>query len=176
MSYAFPMIYSAETNNYYNTFNELSSWFSSKHGDNTGELKFLSNFINCLFDGDELLDSCYDIHLIGDDSVKQRIFSMFEQKILPIRDNDSYGQNHVEPDVFSVPFKKYHSFLITMRNRFFHYSHSNKNNISLDDIGNAEFLFSLINKISLQYITTLFHAIVWRKLKSEQNIISNQNV
>ncbi|MBI6138469.1 hypothetical protein JEQ04_11460 [Serratia plymuthica] len=172
ISYAFPMIYSSLTDNYHNTFNNLRAWFSSGSSDNTGELKFLSKFIKDVFKDDELLDSSFDINIVGDANFKNRIFNTLKEKILPLKNQEEYAENHSEPDVFSIPFSMFHSFLITLRNRFFHFSHSNNNNISLDDVDDAELFFPLINKHAIQYITTLFHAIVWHSIKMEQDIVS----
>ncbi|MBH2545088.1 hypothetical protein I5Q23_09110 [Serratia marcescens] len=173
ISYAFPMIYSSLTDNYHNTFNNLRAWFSSGSSENTGELKFLSKFIKEVFKNDELLDSSFDINIVGDEGFKQRVFNTLKEKILPLKKQEAYAENHSEPDVFSIPFSMFHSFLITLRNRFFHFSHSNENNISLDDVDDAELLFRLINKHAIQYITTLFHAIVWHNIKMEQDIVSS---
>lgn len=172
ISYAFPMIYSSLTDNYHNTFNNLRTWFSSGSSDNTGELKFLNNFIKDVFKNDELLDSSFDINIVGDENFKARIFKTLKEKILPLKNQEVYAENHNEPDVFSIPFSMFHSFLITLRNRFFHFSHSNNNNISLDDVDDAELFFPLVNKHAIQYITTLFHSIVWHSIKMEQNIVN----
>ncbi|WP_152554895.1 hypothetical protein [Serratia sp. DD3] len=172
ISYAFPMIYSSLTDNYHNTFNNLRKWFSSGSSDNTGELKFLSNFIKDVFKNDELLDSSFDINIIGDENYKKRVFNALKEKILPLKKQEAYAENHSEPDVFSIPFSMFHTFLITLRNRFFHFSHSNNSNINLDDIDDAELFFPLVNKHAIQYITTLFHAIVWHSIIMEQDIVS----
>ena len=60
ISYSFPLIHSSLSRGYFGTFKALQSYFT-KDG---GELDFISNFIDKLFDGDPILGSSVDIFIL----------------------------------------------------------------------------------------------------------------
>lgn len=162
LSYAFPMIYAAKTETFYNTFENLKKWLCNS--DSTGELKFHSNFISTLFEGTPELSSTIDINIKSKDEYKESLFNCIERKILGQNAN-TRNPNSVFPDKICIPFDLYHNLIVTLRNRYFHYMSSRIDNINLDEIIDPELLFSFVNKPSLYFISTIFNAIITHQYK-----------
>lgn len=161
LSYAFPMIYAAKTKDYIGTFENLRKWMSNSSSDsNVGELKFHKNFIATLFSGLPELQTTIDINITTKQEYKDNIFKALAEKVAGWKTVDQYTASTVKPDKLAIPFLEFHSFLVTLRNRFFHYSNARSDNIGLDDIIEADLLFSFINKSALNYIATIFHGIM----------------
>lgn len=160
LSYAFPMIYASKTDNYLGTFQNLKKWMTGSSDGNVGELKFHKSFVGTLFENMPELSTTIDVHIQAKDIFKEAIFDGLVKKVLGWNDESKFTSLTVRPDKISINFLDFHSFIVTLRNRFFHYSHSNKDNIALDDIIESDLLFSLVNQPSLNYISTIFHGVV----------------
>jgi hypothetical protein len=160
LSYAFPMIYAAKTDNYIGTFESLRKWMTNASSDgNAGELKFLKNFIEALYKDAIEINSTIDVHITAKDELREIIFDGIAKKVVGWESSKKYTSGTIRPDKLSIRFVEFHSFLINLRNRFFHYSNARPDNISLDDIIEAELLFSFVNKPGLNYVANIFHSI-----------------
>lgn len=167
LSYAFPMIYAARTEDYIGTFENLRKWMNKTNSDeNVGELKFHKNFIATLFKDTPELQTTVDIDINTKQEFRNLIFKALAEKIVGWHTPDKHSAGTVQPDKIAIPFIDHHSFLVNLRNRFFHYSNSRSDNIGLDDIIEADLLFSFINKPTLNYISTIFHALIKHQMQS----------
>lgn len=164
LSYAFPMIYASRTQDYVGTFENLRKWMSNDSDGNVGELKFHKTFVVSLFKGMPELARTIDVEINTKQEYREPIFKALAEKVAGWKNPDSYTPATVRPDRLAIPFVEYHSFFVTLRNRFFHYSNARSDNIGLDDIVEADLLFSFINKITLNYIATIFHGVVKHQL------------
>jgi hypothetical protein len=164
MSYAFPMIYASKTTDYIATFDNLRKWLSHKDDGNVGELKFHKSFITTLFKDMPELSSTIDINILSKDEFKEGIFSALVRKVLGWKTIENYTASTVKPEKISVPFPEFHSFIVTLRNRYFHYNNSNKDNIGINDIIESDLLFSFVNQAALNYISTIFNGIVKQQM------------
>ncbi|NTW06947.1 MAG: hypothetical protein HGA29_03785, partial [Syntrophaceae bacterium] len=147
MSYAFPMIYSARTDDYIGTFDSLKKWMTSLGSEgNVGELKFHKNFIKTLFENlPEIEDeNTVDIYINSKTEYRERIFFGLVKKVLKWNDPSSYTSGTINPDKIAIKFTEYHSFIVDLRNRFFHYSNASHQNIGLDDVVESDLLFSFV--------------------------------
>ena len=160
LSYAFPMIYAAKTDDYIGTFEDLRKWMTNSSDGNVGELKFHKKFVNTLFKGMPEISNTVDIHITAREEFKEQIFDGLAKKVLGWNTSDKYTPATVRPDKLSIQFIYFHSFLVTLRNRFFHYSNARYDNIALDDIIESDLLFSFVNKPTLNYIATIFHGVI----------------
>lgn len=166
LSYAFPMIYAARTEDYVGTFEHLRRWMNKSNSDeNVGELKFHKNFIATLFKDTPELQTTIDIDINTKQEFRTAIFKALTEKIAGWNTPEKYSSGTVPPDKIAIPFIDHHSFLVNLRNRFFHYSNSRSDNIGLDDIVEADLLFSFVNKSTLNYIATIFHALVKHQMQ-----------
>lgn len=161
LSYAFPMIYSSKTENFIGTFENLRKWMTNSESDgNIGELRFHKSFITSLFKGLPELSSTIDIDIRAKDEFKEAIFLSLTTKVLGWSSEEKYTPSTIKPEKISIKFPEFHSFLVNLRNRFFHYSNSRNDNLSVDDIIDSDLLFSLINKPGINYISRIFHEII----------------
>ncbi|WP_321366125.1 hypothetical protein [Pseudomonas extremaustralis] len=168
LSYAFPMIYASRTEDYVGTFENLRQWLSSTNSDgNVGELKFHKNFIASLFKGLPELQTTIDIDINTKQEYRESIFKALAEKVIGWNSPAKYTPGTKFPDKLAIPFVDHHSFLVNLRNRFFHYSNGRSDNIGLDDIVEADLLFSFVNKVTLNYIATIFHGVVKHQMQNQ---------
>lgn len=161
LSYAFPMIYSAKTQNYVGTFEQLRNWMTNSGSDgNIGELRFHKAFIAALFHNHNEISSTVDISFICKDEYKEKIFDALAAKVLGWKNPNDYTGTSVRPEKLSIPFVEFHSFIVNLRNRYFHYSNARADNIILEEIVESDLLFSFVNKAGLNYIAIIFQQIV----------------
>lgn len=163
MSFAFPMIYASKTDTYYGTFNNLKKWLCNST--NTGELKFHKNFILTLMANTPELMSTIDIYITAKDECKESIFDSLERKVLGWNRPSDRTAGTTYPDKISIPFGSFHSFIVTLRNRYFHYMSTREDNIHLSDIYNPEIVFSFVTKQSIYFMATLLNAVVMHQYK-----------
>jgi hypothetical protein len=161
------MIYASRTEDYVGTFENLRQWLSSTNSDgNVGELKFHKNFITSLFRGLPELQTTIDIDINTKQEYRESIFKALAEKVIGWNSPAKYTPGTQFPDRLAIPFVDYHSFLVNLRNRFFHYSNGRSDNIGLDDIVEADLLFSFVNKVTLNYIATIFHGVVKHQMQN----------
>ena len=60
-----------------------------------------------------------------------------------------------EPRKIAIKFSEYSSFIINVRNRFFHLFNSGQPNLQSDEILDADFFFSMINKQSVNWLSVI---------------------
>lgn len=167
LSYAFPMIYASRTEDYIGTFENLRKWLSTSNDDgNVGELKFHKHFIATLFKELPELQTTIDIEINTKQEFRESIFKALAEKVACWNSSAKYSPGTQFPDRLAIPFLEHHSFLVNLRNRFFHYSNARSDNLGLDDIVEADLLFSFVNKVSLNYIATIFHGIVKHQMQT----------
>lgn len=158
LSYSFPMIYASKTDDFLGTYSNLRKWMTSTDSDrNAGELKFHKSYVAALFKELPEISSTIDIHITAKEEFKEYIFSSLTKKTLAWQSERDFTPATVKPDKISVNFIDFHSFIINLRNRFFHYANSTTENITTEDIIDSDLLFSLVNKSAISYITRIFH-------------------
>lgn len=165
LSYAFPMIYASKTDDYIGTFENLRKWLTNtKSDENVGELRFHKTFLETLFSGQPLLASTIDIDITVRAEQKERVFDALCRKTLGWKSARDYTGETTRPDKISISFLEFHSFIINLRNRFFHYANGRSDNLGVEDIIAADTLFSMVNKAVLAYVATILHEIVLFKM------------
>lgn len=162
ISYAFPLIYAAKTDDFKGTYNFLKDCISGNK--DKGELGFFKSFIKVVFENDPLFESSITINIDAEsEDIQQSFFNSF-MKACP--DPSTYdATDHEEPRKLSVKFSEYSSFIICLRNKFFHLFNSGQPNLQSDDILDADHFFKLVNKqttywISLVLLEILKHSII----------------
>jgi hypothetical protein len=149
ISYAFPLIYASKTDDFKGTYHFLKQCLT---GDKEkGELGFFKSFIAVVFDKDPLKDSSITIEINHEsEEIQQYLFTAFK-KACP--DENIFSPDTNEPDRLSVKFSEYSSFIICLRNRFFHLFNSGHPNLQSDDIMDADSFFELVNAKSIYWIS-----------------------
>lgn len=152
ISYAFPLIYATKTNDFKGTFNLLKDYISGSK--DKGELGFFKRFVKVVFEPDPAIKSSITIEIYGETEEIQKKF--FDAILKACPDPDIYdAADTEEPRRLSIKFTDYSSFIINLRNRFFHLFNSGQPNLDSDDVLDADAFFSQMNKKSMYWISFL---------------------
>ncbi|MCX5590897.1 hypothetical protein [Alcaligenes endophyticus] len=164
ISYAFPLIYASKTDNFEKTFNSLKNLMNNDK--NIGELGFLKNFVKTVYLEDPIYSSSLDFIIDHEtDEEKSKTFNILKS----LCTDAMIASSTSEPRSLSINYPEVGSFIITIRNRFFHYMNGGAKNIETTDIRDIDELFSIINKKSLYWISTIFLTVFsYSIIKSER--------
>jgi len=174
ISYAFPLIYASKTTDFKGTYTFLKSCLSVNSEKDKGELGFFKSFIKVVFKEDPLFESSITINVNGDTEDIQEIFFNAFKKSCSINIFDSNDTE--EPRKIAVKFSEYSSFIINLRNRFFHLFNSGQPNLQSDEIIDSDYFFSLVNKQSMSWLSlVLLEVLKFTLEKNSLGKISNCN-
>lgn len=149
ISYSFPLIYASKAEDFKGTYTYLKDCFAGNK--DKGELGFFKSFIKIVFKNDPIYESSLRIDITADTSDIQTLIHKSFRKVCPPELFDDRDTN--EPTRIAIKFTEYSSFIINLRNRFFHLSNSGQHNLESDDIYDADHFFSLCNKQSINWIS-----------------------
>ncbi|PLK45935.1 hypothetical protein [Emticicia sp. TH156] len=150
ISYAFPLIYASKSNDFKGTYSFLKDCLSGNK--DKGELGFFKSFIKTIFSEDPLYESSITINIIADnEEIQGLLFRAFDK--ICIDKNIFSPTDTVEPRSISIKFAEYSSFIINLRNRFFHLFNSGQPNLQSDDILDADYFFKLVNKQTAYWLS-----------------------
>lgn len=161
ISYAFPLLYTSRTQDFKGTFNLLKEYFS---GTDKGELGFFKGFVKSIFGEDPAAESTISFDILGPtEEVQKKFFKAFQKACTSdVWDSDDSD----EPRQLSVKFTEFGSFIIQVRNRFFHLFNSRSSNLESDDILDADHFFGLINKKCMYWISVVLFEIFKKDIES----------
>lgn len=149
MSYSFPMTYSAKTSNIYLSFDTFKSFFTNK---DTGQLKFFTEFVSSIFDKSRL--KCY---VKIDTAISENLLDKNKKKIITSLCSDfKYFDDGY---VISIQYKDFLSFIINLRNRYFHFQSDRSANISNINF-QSEIFFESINDKIANWLSLIFQEIL----------------
>ncbi|MFY7988808.1 MAG: hypothetical protein ACOVNP_08005 [Flavobacterium sp.] len=143
VSYTFPLMYAASTKDFSKSFDSLKGLFSGDK--DQGELKVFKFFIqNVMSIEKNYKGLTIDINIISElDDYNERIYNT----LLSICDKSIFEEvKNIENKRLCIKFSEFSSFIITIRNRFFHLKNSQSTNIHSIDIVDSDFFFNLINR------------------------------
>ena len=168
ISYAFPLIYASKSQDFLSSFSQLKELMV---GDKEKkELGFFKVFINMLYKGNVISDTSIDIYIRTDDSIVQE--QMY--KILKdISGNSVMHDDSIEFEKISIKFCEMGSFIINIRNRFFHNLNSSSNNIQSHKIVDSDEFFSFINPMAMHWISLVFLEVITYSLSEFQSYRTN---
>lgn len=166
ISYAFPLIYASKSEDYKGTYIFLKECLSGNK--DKGELGFFKSFIKVAFKDDPLLESSITIEIFADTEEIQNTFYKAIDKACPDKDIFS-PDDTIEPRSISVKFADYSSFIINLRNRFFHLFNSGQPNLQSDDILDADYFFNLVNKQTAYWLSILMFEILKHSIERTED-------
>lgn len=152
ISYSFPLIYASKTYDFKHTYGKLKEIFSNNSGNSKGELGFLKSAIKVMFEDSELLETSIDIELNDEHEKNEKIFKAIKSVI----DEKIYHTDTVENSKISICFGDVSSFIITLRNRFFHLFNRGDKNLESIEIIDPDYLFSKINEPVFTWICVVY--------------------
>lgn len=153
ISFSFPLIYATITRDYAGTYNSLKSFVSGKN-----ELGFLKAFLRVLFEDDQMYDTTFEMNVDMDNiDIARTEFSRAFEKI-PY----SFEQNR-----FCIKYKDMISFIIIVRNRYFHFftGQENRSNLVANEYDISDF-FRAINPHIINWFGIVFCKMLQHGLES----------
>ena len=146
ISYTFPLVHASTSKNYIGTFQSLQSYFLK----DAGELSFLVKFVDKLFENQAILNATTDIQI-----PENNIYRSFKRTIPQNLGNfdDSY-QN------LSIKYSKLIEVIISIRNRYFHFSVGGKRNIKSSEIVDPDQFFKQINEPAINWLTIIYFEVL----------------
>jgi hypothetical protein len=143
VSYSFPVIYAASTKDFSKSFDSLKGLFSGDK--DQGELKVFKFFIQKVMSIEKNYDVLtIDINITSEfEDYNERIYKTLKS----ICDKSIFDDfKDIQNKRLAIKFSEFSSFIITIRNRFFHLKNSQDNNIRSIDIVDSDFFFNIINR------------------------------
>jgi hypothetical protein len=151
ISYAFPLIYASKTQDFLRSFGQLKELMV---GDKEKkELGFFKAFIKMLYKDDSLSDTSIDIKLNSNES---QVCEQMYKSLKEVIDKSIIHEDSNEYDVLAIKYTDMGSFIINVRNRFFHNLNGGAKNIESDKIVDTDELFSFINPMAMHWIAMVF--------------------
>lgn len=156
ISYSFPLLYTSKTLNFTSSYGYLKSFFEAQPGDKKGELSFFKGFIEKIFTGDEIMQSSVSLNLVGEEKTRKEYYQLLQKRMK----GDSIHEESVTNETLCIRWGTVPSLIIQLRNRFFHYTNGNKNNISSEEIIDPDLFFSMINDIFFKWLIQVFNELL----------------
>lgn len=145
MSYSFPVSYSSRVVGFYTSFDTFKDFFTNK---DQGQLKFFREFVNAIFD--KSLLAC---RTTIDTYVGNEIYDKQKMKIIQklCRDLD-YSDNG---STLQIEYRYLLDFMVTLRNRYFHFQYDRGDNISNINF-DGELFFEALNEKFVNWLSMIY--------------------
>lgn len=156
ISFVFPLLYAVRSDEYTGAFAALREYFK---GGVESELALLRKFQDQSIDSaDRQAPSHFDF------SNLDRDFSRPSFEVVKRCTPASEIASDTYPTL-SFSSGALLSLMINLRNRYFHFSSSNETNISLDEIGNSDDFFGLLNGSFINWLGVIFLASLTARIR-----------
>ena len=136
-------------------------------GGETTELGFFKLFIQELYKDDPISQTSVDIPIEATDSdVQEELF----REMRRVLDNKIVHDDTDEPGKLSIKYCDMGSFIITIRNKFFHNLNGRGGNIQSKNIPDTDLFFETMNDLALQWLATVFLGVFSHTISEYQKI------
>jgi hypothetical protein len=152
ISYSFPLIYASKTYDFKYTYGKLKEMFGANKGNSKGELGFFKSAVKVMFEGSDYLETSIDISLDDEFEKNKKIFKAVESVI----DKNILHTDTIDNSRISISFGEVSSFIITLRNRFFHLFNRGDRNLESIEVIDPDYFFSKINKPVFTWICVVY--------------------
>ncbi|MFQ6243004.1 hypothetical protein ACLMPP_00740 [Yersinia enterocolitica] len=170
LSYAFPLIYSQKSSDYMQSFSQLKNMMSGDR--DKSELGFFKVFLKKILEDSDLKETSVDI-LIGTDNLVMQ--DIMYKSMKSVCSDDMIHEDTQEPRKLSIKFENMGDFVISIRNRFFHYRNES-GNLDSDRLVDSDEFFNCLNKYALQWICSIFILMFSHNLSDFQSMVSENKV
>jgi hypothetical protein len=150
MSFALPFFHARHSTNYIKAFSDFKAFVTT--GD--GELRFCDKFVKNLFSNDIRFTYVYKLQYELSDREKFiRYFSNHHQELCSCT-----------PTSVNIEFGKAFSFIVDIRNKFFHHLSGSSQSISAKQINDADAFFKPINDVARSIIAAILAKLIASEL------------
>ncbi|WP_312482279.1 hypothetical protein [Sphingobacterium multivorum] len=153
ISFSFPLIYASKTYDFKHTYGLLKEIFDSNNGSSKGELGFLKSAIQVIFKESDLMTTSVDIELNEDFEKDEKIYAAIKNVV---KDPNIFHGDTVENTKICICFGHVSSFIIILRNKFFHLFNRGDKNLESHEIIDPDYFFSKINKQLFSWICVVY--------------------
>lgn len=157
IAFVFPFLYASRSGNYVSVFSTLRDYFK---GDKESEIGFFKTMQSRAIDqASREAPVKFDFSSLG--LLGGKCCAVIVRSIDPAAiSSGGTGLNHVE-----FKAEQLMPMLINLRNRYFHYSVSNPSNIAVEEIGDSDQFFGVVNSSIMNWIGVVFLAVLQERLK-----------
>lgn len=164
ISYAFPMIYASKSQDFLRSFNELKTLMAGS-GEKK-ELGFFKTFVETIHHKDPIANTSIDITIDAkNSSVQEQMFKALKE----VASDSSIHEDTREYGMLSIKYCEMGSFIITIRNRFFHNLNGSANNIESNKIVDSDEIFSFINPMAMHWLSQILFKVTHYSLTNYQD-------
>jgi hypothetical protein len=169
ISFSFPLIYASKTYDFKHTYGKLKEMFNSNKGSNQGERGFLKSAIKVMFSSSDLLETSIDINI--EDVEYEKREKIFKAIRSIFKDEKIFHEDTVENSNISIKFGEVSSFIINLRNRFFHLFNRGDKNLESIEIIDPDFFFSKLNEPLFSWICVVYVEIIRFLLEEHEKYV-----
>lgn len=158
ISFPFPLLYASQTSDFKHTYGFLKSYFEENTGSKNGELGFYKSFLLQTFSSNPIANSSvdFDLSTVPDSDLQKNLFI----KIRQVCSGNILHDSTRPHDMIAVNFIEMSSFIIIIRNRFFHQFNRGDTNFEDSEIYDSDHVFSLLNHMCFGWICTMYFEII----------------
>lgn len=137
------------------------------------ELGFFKVFIKMLYKNNSISETSVDIYINANDAqVKEQMYKILKD----VSGASILHEDSAEFDKISIKYCEMGSFLINVRNRFFHNLNGGSKNIESNKVVDSDELFSFINPMAMYWVSMVFLEITTYSLSEFQSHRANADV
>ena len=122
-----------------------------------------------LYKDDPISETSIDINIDANNPEVKRMMFMEMKRVL---DDRIIHEATIDYENISINYCDMGSFIITIRNRFFHNMNGGANNIKSDQIVDSDLFFKSINDLSIQWISNVLLGIVAHSIAEFQTVLN----
>lgn len=157
ISFSFPLIYASQTSDFKHTYGLLKEFYESNSGNQKGELGFFKSAVQIIFDTNPIVETSVDIDF---SSLNEDIRKLFYNSLYSIINNQILHSDTRQYDKICINFLDVSSFIVTLRNRFFHLFNRGDRNLESYEIVDSDLFYSYINKPIISWISVIYVEII----------------
>ena len=163
IAYAYPLIYAIRSRDFYMTFGHLKKYVENE---GKGELGFLKQAINKIFEGSEIFNTTFDISLdsITNINIRDSYASLLNNCIKP-----DWLHNSSTDSLFALKFNSVGSLLIELRNKIFHHSVNTPNNFLASKLFDINLFMELITPTIFTWLGVVYTEVFKAILEFDNN-------
>ena len=168
ISFSFPLIYAAKTYDFKDTFAKLKEVFDSNSGNSKGELGFLKSAIKVMFTDRDFMETSIDIILDDEYERNSKIFKTIRNIVT---ESNVFHGDTIENSKISIRFGEVSSFIVIIRNKFFHLFNRGDRNLESIEMIDPDYFFSKLNKPLFGWICVVYIEIIKFLLEEHEKYI-----